>query len=136
MRQGKVKYSLNILYLSRKTLKSFLTFFTQKNSNFEIIIDSQEVQKIVQESSIFFTQLPPVVTSYTTRVKYQNQEMPLYDTVNQPTDLIQISPVLTCTHKTLLIYIYTILFFYLTLKEGTDEASEVQRIQSAALSPV
>lgn len=82
MRQGKVKYSLNILYLSRKTLKSFLTFFTQKNPNFEIIIDSQEVQKIVQESSIFSTQLPPVVTSYTTRVKYQNQEMPLYDTVN------------------------------------------------------
>ena len=52
----------------------------------------------------------------------------MYDTVNQP-NLIQISPVLTCILKTLLIYVYTIPFFYLTLREGTDEASEVQRIQ-------
>ena len=49
---------------------------------YEIIIDSQEVQKIVQESSILFTQLSPVVTSYTTIVKHQNQEMSLYDIVN------------------------------------------------------
>lgn len=82
MRQVKVKYILNILYLSRKTLKSFLTFFTHTQTNFEIIIDSQEVQKIVQESSIFFTQRPPLVTSYMTRVKYQSQEMPLCDTAN------------------------------------------------------
>ena len=43
--------------------------------DFEIIIDSQEVAKIVERGHVPFTQPPPVVTSYITKVQYQNQKI-------------------------------------------------------------
>lgn len=50
---------------------------------FEIIIDAQEVAKIVQRSHVPFSQLLPVVPSYITIVHYQSRKSTLAQCINR-----------------------------------------------------